>query len=821
MYISRCVRESCGPSFLCILGHKYGYRPIPAYIEESEYDKILAYLINNQRDTSLLKNYYRLDKNAVEYEYVLRSMRGDEDKTKWWTDIETMQEQMREAVVECFQGNAEICDKYFVSVTETEIQTGALTTSQSDTQSYFIIRELQDVITKVHQHRRLVDMIGQEVNVEAQDRLKALIHTKIPEHVQKRNLNTIKYEYATAKRTMRFVSRFCDTVCQKLIDMIFENFCENGIIETDPDFVEVVQQLKLAENKRKVFVGRERELESISDYLTTTSDNNRHLVISGISGSGKTSLMAVAAGKAKELLNNSVVVVRFIGTTSQSGSVRNLLFSVSHQIAHAYFQDLSMIPNSTRELADYFWNALSNATDVTPLVIVLDSLDQLTADDNGRKLEWLRLDKELPKNVRIVLSSLEADTLSVLQNHLPVENFVAVTKLLPGEGPDILTTMLAMKHRRLTEHQQKLVMDAFVNTPIPLYLSLAADVASKWKSYDTILPENISTTIKGIILLLFERLDKKYGEIFIRHALAYITASKEGLSQTELEDILSCDDDVLDSLFQYWTPPMRRMPSLLWARVRHELDAYLAEKGSDGVTVFTWFHREFKETAGERYLSTHTSVDVSNMKQNAHLAIANYFDGKWAEGKEYIPKGEHLKKTGNAVKDDRGLLKQPLVFGDGVMGNRNINRRKIRELPYHMLQLGDVSRFTKLFLDLEYIEAKFEAGMGHNYFNELTEGTQISGSDNLIKMVRFIGANLSFLLREPSSVYQLASQQTIHHPVREQLKQLKTLPVSLVTNKTQPNDSDNEVCELTLQGHKRSPFSCDFSPNGKCIYSLF
>ena len=75
------------------------------------------------------------------------------------------------------------------------------------------------------------------------------------------------------------------------------------------------------------------------------------------------------------------------------------------------------------------------------------------------------------------------------------------------------------------------------------------------------------------------------------HALAYITASKSGLSETELEDLLSLDDRVLDDVYQYHMPPVRRIPPLLWTRIRNDLPNYLSEREADGVSVLNWYHR--------------------------------------------------------------------------------------------------------------------------------------------------------------------------------------------------------------------------------------
>lgn len=53
------------------------------------------------------------------------------------------------------------------------------------------------------------------------------------------------------------------------------------------------------------------------------------------------------------------------------------------------------------------------------------------------------------------------------------------------------------------------------------------------------------------IMMLFERIEKQHGRLLVFHALAYITAAKSGLSESELEDLISLDDRVLDDVYQY------------------------------------------------------------------------------------------------------------------------------------------------------------------------------------------------------------------------------------------------------------------------------
>ena len=83
----------------------------------------------------------------------------------------------------------------------------------------------------------------------------------------------------------------------------------------------------------------------------------------------------------------------------------------------------------------------------------------------------------------------------------------------------------------------------------------------------------------------------QHGRILVFHALAYITAAKSGLSESELEDLISLDDKVLDDVYQYHLPPVRRIPPLLLTRIRNDLPNYLSEREADGVSVMNWYHR--------------------------------------------------------------------------------------------------------------------------------------------------------------------------------------------------------------------------------------
>ena len=777
-------------------------------------DKMILYLETKKEDTSMLKNYYCLDENAVPAEYVLKP-KSKED-TNWWDNSQTMQQLMRTAATACFGDDKTITDKYFLSVTETEIANGVFNNPKFKSQAIFIQRDLKNVLSDFHLDRKIVDMNDGKVDKYAQEKLKELKEEKVKRVAPEEILLEVDYETAQSKHVAAEIKAICDVLCKELIERITAYYEENLHIEQDTTFQEVMQHRELALDKSSLFIGREKEIKRISDYLK--SDSTEPLVVHGKSGCGKTALMAVSAKRANITVPNSLVVLRFLGTTGQSGSARSLMKNLCSQILRLYGKEsqLSKIPESYKELIEYMRTCMSYASNTRPLIIYLDSLDQLSNEDFAHNLVWLSLNEKLPPHVKLVVSSLPTGILDILKRSVSEGNIVEVRQLDMKEGPEILDKMLSMAKRKITEDQKSIILKAFSGCPLPLFIRLSADIAMTWHSYDTVShDDDIAADMPGLITKLFERLETRYGQLFVHHALSYITAAKYGLSLAELEDILSCDDEVLDDIFAWWVPPFRRIPPLLWARVRNELGIYLAERGTDGISAYGWYHRQFWETARDRYLDKCFGNNTVPFLQKAHAALADYFEGKWESGKLYPdPENPNPKKKDLKPKiEDRQLPKQALVVSGNRKTGRKLNKRKLNELPYHLIKLNDWDRFLKQVLNLEYIESKFEAGLGYDCLSELIEATRISGNNNIKMLTRFVGSNLAFLLPEPSAVYQVALELPPSHFLRKLLDDIREYPYPLMKNLREEDFED--PCEMTMQGHTETLRCCDYSPKGK------
>jgi hypothetical protein len=398
--------------------------------------------------------------------------------------------------------------------------------------------------------------------------------------------------------------------------------------------------------------------------------------IVGAGGTGKSALMARLIQQSQTEHPNAEIVYRFIGATPASSDGRSLLDSLCHEIARRYGADSADIPTGYNELVPELGKRMGLATAERPLVLFLDSLDQLSASQNGRSLIWLPV--ELPEHVCVVASTREEDTLKALQAKQARQETLG--GLSPQEGDDLLSQWLGSVRRSLQSGQRREVLDKFEQSGgNPLYLKLAFEEARLWTSEQP--QERLAPEIKGIIEKnMLDRLENEgnHGEALVAHALGYLAAARYGVAEDELLDLLSRDlqvyawffkksfhlpADLVESAIQYrqahpagaaeaaagclqeqekaalaWLKGLRnsaqgladflaealpkadgpRLPVVLWSRLSFDLAPYLAERMLDGSPLLNFYHRELGEVA--------TAVCLSDGKdQPYHARLADYF----------------------------------------------------------------------------------------------------------------------------------------------------------------------------------------------------
>jgi hypothetical protein len=617
--IARCQKISPKPNFVILLGEKYGWQPIPEIIPEEEMTAILKVL--SEDDKKLLIKWYWLDENAVPAEYILQPRSEDLKEYFSWEPFENrIRSILRNAVNNPgFTPQQKL--KYFASATHQEIIRGALNTPEgieSPEKHVFAFSRTISGLPRDKSAKGFIDLIDGKSDNTSYDRLDALkseLQEKLGiDHFEK---YTGEWKDGSLFIEEKDLKKFSDDVHDKIKEVISEQLA--NVVDKD----EIVHESKLhGEFKSKLtehFCGRTEIIQKLNNYLNDPAEN-RVLAMIGDSGSGKSSVMAELVREAENVYKNSVIVYRFIGTSSRSSNIISLLQSVCGQIAREYNTTIEVLAGEGRDKALYDINGLTEilkkclalATPEKPILLFLDALDQLSDSDNARSLYWLP--RELPQSTRMVVSALP-ELKSQLSNNLQVD-----LPLLPvEEASTILERWLKSVSRKLTEGQQKEVLDKFSLTGLPIYLKLAFERAKNWNSYTEQKEYTLKEDVKGIINSFIDLLEDEHTEDFVRDVICLMLCGRyQGLAENEILEIFAFDRDLWQQFLGRTHEDHRKemenmkeelekdkksikIPIVVWSRLFLDLEPYLTERDADGVPIITFFHRQFNEVLRERY----------------------------------------------------------------------------------------------------------------------------------------------------------------------------------------------------------------------------
>jgi hypothetical protein len=227
-----------------------------------------------------------------------------------------------------------------------------------------------------------------------------------------------------------------------------------------------------------------------------------------------------------------------------------------------------------------------------------------------------------------------------------------------------------------------------------------------------------TTSVRALIIQEFKALEAKHGPELVRATLSFITLAKDGVSETELSELLSLDDDVLASVYEWWVPPVRTLPTNPLTMLLADLKPYLTMRGAasgSGGLMIRWYHRQFWEAAEEHFLH---DTDERLLR---HAQLAEFFSGFWAgRSKPYNDrlKAAVQKKFAGEESGDRRVRAQPLCLREGknifaTKGDTGaVNERRCREATHHFIAAGMLSEAADELCSFEGICARARCGEG-------------------------------------------------------------------------------------------------------------
>lgn len=704
-------------------------------------------------------------------------------------------------------------------MTEEEIQQGILLTSSLSNSALCYVRELEGITNVPFNNAtvtRYLDILEQRhLDETAQELLSELVTQKLPTKLTPDQFKTYTTKWTGTPLEMleeqvhkAYLDRFCSDFVKDIQTMVSERRARPGkdVPTLDRDvYLEVLQHSKFCLKKCEVFCGQEDTIQKVKRYIEDLHEPHQPLVIHGRSGYGKTSLLAhIGKFASKELSDVDSVVIRFLGTSPGSSSIKCSLLSITKQLGVVYDLDttgissLERMSDVRREFVQCVQMVSHLLREEKKLLIILDSIDQLSPAFGSHQMYWLP--RMLPKNVGMILSMLTdryACYNAAKERLRDPEAFIELREMPTTTGKQIVQQYLQNYNRQITPYQTELIMKAFATCQQPLFLKLLLDDARQWKSYTKPSGLELLTSIQAAINQLFETLEEKFGRVFVRGALGYLTCGKDGLTGVELEDVLSCDDEVLNEVYAFHDPPLSdviRLPPLLWARLQYEIQEYLVERTADGKTVMAWYHRLFWETATQRF------VEPSPRKRDLHRRLAEVFSCEHSVKKSVV-----LQKRNNLtmVDADRQVAPQPLTVK---------NVRKLNSLPFHLFHSCQFEELkNRCLLDFDWLLTKIRAMSVMEITDEydfFCSGEPLSGDSAVCLIKDFLHLAFEPLKEDPQ---QLAYQ------VLERLAPLCDRYPSLATFVEKAKHwTDNTRTPLLLPVHNTSMKS----PESALIFSF-
>ncbi|KAM6429882.1 NACHT and WD repeat domain-containing protein 2 [Rhynochetos jubatus] len=737
-----CLKSSAGPCFVGLLGEKYGNIRIPGEVESAEFEMILDAAVEAKLETRILEEWYCRDENAVPPAYYLRP------KSEMLKNYQNTMESSSNSVNENkWQDTSEEIKKIFKTAVKLLYEKGKMKHSQAKRylssaiedeldfalgkQTPAFLKKCVCYIRKIANIERFVKIpeMGKYMDVvhtagkflrdpEAHEKLIKLRDEFIPTIVASSNLRVytsvthcdMKLGYSQEVEN-HYIEGLGKQFYEDMIDIIQATVQQNFDTETDLLYDEVLQHSSLCKTYSTFYEYRCEALNIVHKYILPSKIGHINpLIIYGGPCTGKTLLLAEVAKKAYSWLqeemgpdSDPVVVIRFLGSTETSTDLKNILQSICEQLAVNYRCLIQSYPKKIHDLRDLFINLLNESSFHRPLVIIFDALEQLTDSDDGRKLWWLPI--HLPRSVRIILSTLP-NKHGILQKLRCLihddNNYIELTARDRKMCSQVLKHQLLRVKRKVTSGQQIYVNEAFSKCTLPMFVNLTFREVRNWRSHKDVDESSLRVTVHESIEQLFWSLENKCGSRLLSRALGYITMSKSGLSEMELEDILALDNSVMYELSESVreSNPLR-IPYIYIARLKEGLQGYLIERQVKNVTLLLWANRHLQLIAQKLYL--HNEEDLHEM----HTVMAEYFLGVWSGGrrKPFYSNDQYL--NGCPDHDSRGLREEEKHGTDQAAFDRQapdqpwvfqcnplepdiffINHRKMTELIHHLTRCG-------------------------------------------------------------------------------------------------------------------------------------
>ncbi|KAK9874009.1 hypothetical protein WA026_002362 [Henosepilachna vigintioctopunctata] len=434
-----------------------------------------------------------------------------------------------------------------------------------------------------------------------------------------------------------------------------------------PIFEELNQQIGFCQKAAQCSINREKTLNEIKEYITTSSTSP--LVLFGPGGCGKTTLLAKVAQCCSQWLPEAFLILRFIGISEQSSTIEQILSSITNQCSILTYGHKCFCMHNLETYKRVLPTLLVAISLQRPLIIILDGLDQVRAY-SSKTIDWLP--EKLPENIKIILSVSEKSPMYThLNQKLNNGQFTNMPLMGEQEAKGILMSCVMQYSHSVNSKIQDCVLKAVQECTLPLYSKVLAWQTSWWadKEHDIVPKGHVDDQLK----LMLEELETIIDVSQVEYALALISCSKHGITDSEMIDLLAFDEQFhSNNTYVSWAPAC-----LVWSRLNKHLAPFLQWTLAGGVLGIKWRDNMLRHAVIARYEKT---------LKRGNQALLDYYKGKWWKSK-------------------RSDIVGRLVPQDTFLG-KCYNRRKLDELPFHHYQIHSTIENSDYVNDIDWMYSK-------------------------------------------------------------------------------------------------------------------
>ncbi|KAI6649186.1 NACHT and WD repeat domain-containing protein 1-like [Oopsacas minuta] len=714
---------SLGPGLVILAGMRYGYRPLPDTFSSQEVQSLIGTM-----DDSIAKkmffDWFRIDGNSLSNDYSLvpistrykyffshdtkHSNDKYADRQKWQKENHLIGRSLRRAAKTVFKNDKLKLHNIASSIFELEIYEGLLNHHGNPNDHCLCFKtQIIDIYKFLLSHdyvTKYIDLLNgtKEIDQDSKKALNALKELKIPQDgtgIGTENIIEHKLVFGQdlidtnkSESFKEYLSDFENSFKSSTENLIKNSTNKIPNILSSQLSNEVNTHLEFAKNMSHLKWGFHKVADNCVASINTYIDGSNFrtpLVLFGDQGTGKTAVISRIVARILENNPELRLVVRFVGLTLTAQSICPLLRSICEQLASILGLTNQNPPNTYTKLKEYF-NRLIGEPINKKLVILLDGVDYLDFIDNGSSIDWLP--NYLAPNVRLILTTRpEVKRLSLFgaRSLLRNESFLELSPLPEPELSLFLSSLLSAHNRKMTSSQFHIVLSFMHSSSLttPFYVNLLLKDAIKWKSFSKVDQSELSVSVGGMLNSIFTKLENKYSKLFVTECLSIITVARYGVTECELEDLLSNNLELKQELTPNSSQNQRISP-IFWARLKLELSfpflVHVVAPGS--YCVIRWSHSIFRNVAQQRYLSTPEKI------MYYHKLMADYYQNT------KLKNVFQLEPT--SVAHSNAVITEECAY---------FNPRNMLELPLHLVETGQTRVLIGLLTNLRWLMLKIES----------------------------------------------------------------------------------------------------------------